>query len=97
MIQLYSQAKRLQAMSATTRRARSVEPSGRRYERVGSYEREARRSPGAAPRSREYARECERPLEPSLCALCRGYWRSLTNYLAAQFFCCPEADAGALR
>lgn len=87
MIQLYSQAKRLQAMSATTRRARSVEPSTRRCERSGRYAQDVRRSPGA----RDSA--CEQPRDRSLCALCRGYWRSLTNYLAAQFFCCPEATS----
>ncbi|XP_028179034.1 uncharacterized protein LOC114366372 [Ostrinia furnacalis] len=62
-VHLYAQAKRLQALHATThRRARSSDADGR--------------GAGAGPRR-------------SLCGACRGYWRSLRHYLAAQIFCCP--------
>ncbi|KAJ8706935.1 hypothetical protein PYW08_011069 [Mythimna loreyi] len=83
-VHLYSQAKRLQAMSATTRRARSLEPTAPRAERDERGER-AERGEQRAARARE------RGGEPTLCSLCRGYWRSLTHYLAVQVFCCPDA------
>ncbi|CAH0688507.1 unnamed protein product [Chilo suppressalis] len=56
-VHLYAQAKRLQALHATTthRRTRSVES----------------------------------PRGSTLCALCRGYFRSLRQYLTAQLLCCP--------
>ncbi|KAL0859360.1 hypothetical protein ABMA27_011152 [Loxostege sticticalis] len=57
-VHLYAQAKRLQALHATTHRR-------------------ARTAPGALG-------------SRSLCGACRGYWRSLRHYIAAQIFCCPQ-------
>uniref|UniRef100_A0A2H1WF84 SFRICE_009046 n=1 Tax=Spodoptera frugiperda TaxID=7108 RepID=A0A2H1WF84_SPOFR len=73
-VHLYSQAKRLQALPATMRRARSVEGARRGAAADGG----AAAAGGAAGG------------RTTLCALCRGYWRALTNFLAAQLFCYPD-------
>lgn len=99
---LYSQAKRLQALPATTRRARSVEPPDR--ERLQQFERFGERIDerfgdrfgdrfGERAGERRHSRlpPKERARDTSLCALCRGYWRALRHYLAAQVFCYPDA------
>ncbi|XP_022816859.1 uncharacterized protein LOC111349841 [Spodoptera litura] len=78
-VHLYSQAKRLQALPATMRRARSVEGARRGAAADGHKLREDAGGEGAAGGGRA-----------TLCALCRGYWRALTNFLAAQLFCYPD-------
>lgn len=94
---LYSQAKRLQALPATTRRTRSVEPPDReRLQQFERFERFGERLDeqfGERAGERRHARlpPKERARDTSLCALCRGYWRALRHYLAAQVFCYPDA------
>ncbi|CAB3246653.1 unnamed protein product [Arctia plantaginis] len=77
-IHLYSQAKRLQALPVLKRRARSVEPAleQRFSERFGAH---------IAAR----AGRCE-PRDTTLCALCRGYWRTFRKYISTQIFCYPS-------
>lgn len=71
--QLYSQAKRLQALPVLKRRARSVEPAldHRFSERFGLHVGEH-----AAAHAGHYE-----PRETSLCTLCRGYWRSFRKLI----------------
>ncbi|KAG6464921.1 uncharacterized protein LOC115453436 isoform X2 [Manduca sexta] len=70
-VHLYAQAKRLQAMHASTRRSKSAgyeaSRGSRRDKRLG--ERLDKRAGSG---------------ESSLCALCRGYWRAVRRYIGTQ-------------
>ncbi|CAG4949195.1 unnamed protein product, partial [Parnassius apollo] len=74
-IRLYAQAKRLQALHTTTRRARS-EDRTMLNDRLGV--------------GRLDGRFDERLKGDSLCARCRGYWRAFRHCFASQLFCRPE-------
>ncbi|XP_060808708.1 uncharacterized protein LOC106140418 [Amyelois transitella] len=76
-VQLYAQAKRLQALHMSSRRARSSAPPST--------------SRGGAGAGRGAGGGLSGSQGVSLCALCREYWRAVRGYFAAQV-CCPQDD-----